>query len=192
MPSRGHFNGGDNNRSVEGLTATRDGKTSRVFMQAALNPESGISKKTWRYTRSPSTISGSRQQHGMPESLSDIFHCTMIPWKRPLSPPPKDAAQAEIYHLRRKFFHPSQRNSAGHGQSSLLSVCFHANIFGIASATGAKGSTYDCANFSIATDAGVVKSVITPPVIAPASTLISPRSWTDSAFTMEGLRMPAS
>ncbi len=43
----------------------------------------------------------------------------------------------------------------------ILGIC-HIDVFGIASATGIKGSTYNCANFSIATDSGVLYSFIDP------------------------------
>jgi hypothetical protein len=52
MSSCGYFNEADNNHNFESLTIPGDGDTSYVLMQAAINPESGSSKKTARYTRS--------------------------------------------------------------------------------------------------------------------------------------------
>jgi hypothetical protein len=69
---------GDNNHDFGGLTITGDGNTSCVLVQAAMTLGSGSLKKTERYYLSSSTISLSQQHHGTPESLSDLFHCTII------------------------------------------------------------------------------------------------------------------
>lgn len=50
----------------------------------------------------------------------------------------------------------------GHGQDVSLSNYRHIDIFDVNSATDIKGSTYDCTNCSVASEAGVLKSGITP------------------------------
>lgn len=153
--------GRDNNHGFEGFTISADGETLFVLLQAAANQEGGLSKQTERYTRFVKyDISGST-----PKYLAE--------WVVPLplyddptakkSKNPKTAAQSEIFHITDEQFLVLARDSNfGHGQSNSLSVYRHADIFDISSATNIAGSTYDCANCSVASLDGVLDKAITP------------------------------
>jgi hypothetical protein len=154
--------GRSNNHGFEGLTVSGDGKTLYIFLQAAANQEGGLSKQTERYTRllkyditNPSRPRFARE-YVVPLPL--FVDPTAKPAKNP-----KAAAQSELFHIQDgQFLVLARDSSVGHGQESSLSVYRHIDIFDISRATDIKGSTYDCANCSIASDAGVLKTGITP------------------------------
>jgi hypothetical protein len=154
--------GRDNNHGFEGLTVTGDGNTLYVLMQAALNQEGGTNKQTERYTRlvkyDITVPSAPRYAREFVVPLPLYNDPTAKPSKNP-----KAAAQSEIFHIQDgQFFVLARDSGAGHGQSSSLSVYRHIDVFDIASATDIRGPAYDCANCSIATDAGVLNAAITP------------------------------
>jgi hypothetical protein len=153
--------GRDNNHGFEGLTV--DGNNLYFLLQAAANQEGGLSKQTERYARLlkyditiPSAPRYARE-----------FVVPLPLYNDPTakaSKNPKVAAQSEIFHIQNgQLFILSRDSGAGHGQSVSTSVYRHIDVFDIATATDIKGSTYDCANCSIASeDLGVLKAGITP------------------------------
>jgi hypothetical protein len=87
------------------LIVTGDGKTGYVLVQAALNPESGTSKKSRRYTRfvkdDTTVLTAPRNEREFVRSLP-LYNDPMAK----VSNTPDVAAQAEIFHLLRTVFHP--------------------------------------------------------------------------------------
>ncbi|KAH9213376.1 esterase-like activity of phytase-domain-containing protein [Leptodontidium sp. 2 PMI_412] len=161
IPSDGPT-GRNNNHGFEGLTVSGDGKNLYILLQAATNQEGGLTSQTERYTRllkyDITIPSKPRYAREFVVPLPLYVDPTAKPSKNP-----KVAAQSELFHIQNgQFFMLARDGGFGHGQDVSLSNYRHIDIFDVNSATDIKGSTYDCTNCSVASEAGVLKSGITP------------------------------
>lgn len=154
--------GRHNNHGFEGLTVSGDGKDLYVLLQAAANQEGGLRSQTERYAR---LLKYDISDPSKPIHAGE--YVVPLPlWVDPTagdSKNPKTASQSEIFHLQDGQFLVLARDSnAGRGQKSSQSIYRFIDIFDISSATDIKGSTYDCADCSVAAPAGLLKADITP------------------------------
>lgn len=154
--------GRDNNHGFEGLTVTGDRNTLYTLLQAAANQEGGLASQTERYAR---LLEFDITDPTAPRYARE-FVVPLPFYNDPTakaSKNPKVAAQSEIFYIQDgQFFVLSRDSDAGHGAASNTSVYRHIDVFDISSATDIVGSIYDCANCSIASSAGVLKTGITP------------------------------
>ncbi|KAH8676453.1 esterase-like activity of phytase-domain-containing protein [Tricladium varicosporioides] len=153
--------GRNNNKGLEGLALSGDGKTLWVLLQAAANQDGGLVTAGRRHTRLLKydvTIPSS------PRYAREF----VVPLPFQTAAQAKVAAQSEIFHIQDgSFFILARDSGAGHGQSSSTSVYRHIDVFNIDKATDIKGKTYDCSNCSIASPTGVLNSAITPAEYCP-------------------------
>lgn len=159
--------GRNNNHGFEGLAVTGDGNTLYTLLQAATNQEGGTDKQTERYAR---LIKYDITVPSKPRYARE-FVVPLPLYNDPTAKPsknPKVAAQSEIFHIQDgQFFILARDSKAGHGAPTTTSVYRHIDVFDIDGATDIKGNTYDCANCPIASNAGVLKSGITPATYCP-------------------------
>ncbi|KAF8858908.1 hypothetical protein BDZ45DRAFT_714291 [Acephala macrosclerotiorum] len=132
--------GRDNNHGFEGLTVTGDGNTLYVLLQGAANQEGGLNKQTERYAR---LVKYDITIPSAPRYAREF----VVPLPLYNDPTAKALKNPKFW---------------GHGQSISTSVYRHIDVFDIATATDIKETTYDCASCSIASDAGVLTTRITP------------------------------
>ncbi|KAH8197282.1 hypothetical protein TruAng_008565 [Truncatella angustata] len=142
--------GRENNHGFEGLTASDDGKTLWVLLQAATVQEGGLEKQTQRYTRFLEYDVSTPQT---PVYVSEYI----VPLPAYVDPTakasknPKIAAQSEIHALANgQFFVLARDSGAGHGQDDSTSVYRHIDVFDISGATDIKGPGYDSAAGAVA------------------------------------------
>ncbi|RMZ76912.1 hypothetical protein DV738_g4706, partial [Chaetothyriales sp. CBS 135597] len=153
--------GRNNNQGFEGLTASADGKTLYVLLQSAAIQDGGDSKKTSRYTRF--------LQYDVSDPSSPIYEAEYVVPLPVYGDKGTTAAQSEVKYISDTQFLVLTRDSdKGHGQGAdnTESVYRHIDVFDISSATNIKGSEYDSATGSIASD-GVLNSDITPATLSP-------------------------
>ncbi|CAN8103536.1 unnamed protein product [Discula destructiva] len=153
--------GRNNNHGFEGLSASADGETLYVLLQAAANQEGGTDKQTEQNTRlvvydvsdklHPVYIS----EYVVPLPLYDDYTAKA-------SKNPKVAAQSELHALPNgQFFVLARDSDFGHGQSESLSVYRHIDVFDVSGATDIAGDTYDCETCAVADDDGNLSDGIT-------------------------------
>ncbi|KAG9246775.1 esterase-like activity of phytase-domain-containing protein [Calycina marina] len=155
--------GRDNNHGFEGLSASGDGKTLWVLLQAANNQEGGLSKQTQRYSR---LLKYDITKPDAPRYARE-FVVPLPLYNDPTakaSKNPKAAAQSDIFNVQGdQFFILSRDSSAGNGQAVTTSVYRQIDVFDISVATDVKAAGgYDCATCNIASSAGVLNSSIVP------------------------------
>ncbi|KAK2607448.1 hypothetical protein N8I77_006118 [Diaporthe amygdali] len=154
--------GRNNNHGFEGLSASADGKTLYLLLQAATNQEGGLTSQTERYTR---FLTYDVSDRLAPVYLSE--HVVPLPlyndYTAKASKNPKVAAQSELHALPNGQFLVLARDSDfGHGQDESLSVYRHIDVFDIANATDIRGSEYDCETCAVASAKGVLDKAISP------------------------------
>lgn len=155
--------GRNNNHGFEGLTTSADGTQLYFLLQAATNQDGGTTKQTEQNTRF--------LQYDVSNPSSPVYVNEWVvplpfyndPTSKTAAKAKKVAAQSEILRLTdTQFMVLARDSSAGNGQSVTTSVYRHADIFDISSASSVKNGMYDCANCSVSSTAGVLKSTITP------------------------------
>ncbi|KAG6360289.1 hypothetical protein INS49_011346 [Diaporthe citri] len=154
--------GRNNNHGFEGLSASADGRTLYLLLQAAANQEGGLSSQTERYTRfltydvSDRLAPAYTSEHVVPLPLYNDYTAKA-------SKNPKVASQSEVHALPNGQFLVLARDSGfGHGQDESLSVYRHIDVFDVANATDIKGSEYDCEECAVASAKGKLDKAISP------------------------------
>ncbi|KAI4136315.1 MAG: hypothetical protein L6R39_007832, partial [Caloplaca ligustica] len=150
--------GRTNNQGLEGLTASRDGKTLYALTQSALINDGGPDNPNRRQAR----LLEYDISNPFEPKYTHEYVVTLPLWTDPTaakkSKATKVAAQSEIHHLGgTQFFILSRDSGAGRGQDSSTSIYRHIDIFDIASATDIKqDASNDAINGSIASRTGVL------------------------------------
>ena len=151
-----------NNRGLEGLTISGDGRNLYALMQGALNQEGGLTKQTERHAR---LLKYDITVPSKPRYARE-FVVPLPFWVDPTSNTAakarKVAAQSEIFHIQNgQFFVLARDSGSGHGASQTTSQYRHIDIFDINTATDIKGTKYDCSNCSVASVDGILKPEVT-------------------------------
>ncbi|PSR82285.1 esterase-like activity of phytase-domain-containing protein [Coniella lustricola] len=154
--------GRDNNHGFEGLSASADGETLYVLLQAAANQEGGLASQTEQNAR--------LVIYDVSDKLAPVYlseYIVPLPfyddYTAKASKNPKVAAQSEIHALPNgQFFVLARDSGFGHGQSESLSVYRHIDVFDVSEATDIAGATYDCETCAVADSDGNLDSDITP------------------------------
>lgn len=151
-----------NNRGLEGLTVSGDGKNLYALLQGATNQDGGLERQTERYAR---LLKYDITVASKPRYARE-FVVPLPFWVDPTASPaknPKVAAQSEIFHIQNgQFFVLARDSGSGHGLATSESQYRRIDIFDITKATDVKNPIYDCSNCSVASVKGVLKPEITP------------------------------
>lgn len=157
----------DKQTGFEGLSASADGKTLYVLLQAAANQEGGLTSQTERHTRF--------LEYDVSNRLSPVYVAEyVVPLPLYTDPTakasknPKVAAQSEVHALPNgQFFVLARDSGFGHGQDGSLSNYRHIDVFDVSNATDVSGA-YDCETCAVATEgAGVLDADVVPAALCP-------------------------
>lgn len=157
--------GRDNNKGLEALTISADGKTLYTMIQSSLNQEGGPKKRYHQPVRLLEyDISGQTPQY-------KHEYAVLLPKYRDYTKESDSkkaysvAAQSEMHQLPTGDLLVLARDSGfGNGQDNTRSVYRHADVISIRpdTTTDLKGDKYDAATAAIASSKGVLHENVTP------------------------------